>query len=205
MTQPAPIKIEESKFEKKLKQSLISDLCFRGVIWATISLLTAFIAIHQLPVDPLTYLERLGDSLTRLLNWLGSFALIISIPAIMSKDLEASIKDEKRKRFMNGWVAGFFRRLASDLTLWTLGALITLLTSLIAVMTQVPLKCTDYLPVIFTISWLVGLAAAVSVANIWVRTPSPTPHVGGWSPWGVAALYLAVLVFICYFGVFRFF
>ena len=120
---------DKNLFDDYLKKNLVRDLVFRALVWLVISGIAAYFAIHTLNIQPLDYLDRMGKSLGRLVNSVGSVSILLCLPALMFKDLEASVKTPGYKAFMGGCFAGAIRRLAGDLSLWTLGAIITLSSS----------------------------------------------------------------------------
>lgn len=74
-----------------------------------------------------------------------------------------------------GWLAGAVRRLAGDLSLWTLGAIITLSSSFILVATIVEIKPSDYLPLGIFTATAVMMIVGIGAINFFVRRSTPTP------------------------------
>ncbi|OPG72329.1 hypothetical protein B1219_19565 [Pseudomonas ogarae] len=166
---------DKNQFDDWLKQNLVRDLVFRALVWLIISIIAAYFAIHTLNIPPLDYLDRMGKSLGRLVNSLGSVSILLCLPALMFKDLEAIVKNPRRKAFMGGCFAGAVRRLAGDLSLWTLGAIITLSSSFLLVATIVELKSSDYLPLGVFTATAVMMIAGIGTINFFVRRSAPTP------------------------------
>ncbi|WP_103308081.1 MULTISPECIES: hypothetical protein [unclassified Pseudomonas] len=166
---------DKNRFDDWLKQNLVRDLVFRALVWLIISIIAAYFAIHTLNIPPLDYLDRMGKSLGRLVNSLGSVSILLCLPALMFKDLEASVKNPRRKAFMGGCFAGVVRRLAGDLSLWTLGAIITLSSSFLLVATIVELKSSDYLPLGVFIATAIMMIGGIGAINFFVRRSAPTP------------------------------
>lgn len=198
MTAIEKITVTDTETELSLKQSPFRDLCFRAVIFVVIASIATIKGIKHF--DPLAYLDGLGHSVAPMLNILGSIAFILCIPALMTKDLEITLTNKKLRAIVRGRLAGYSRRLAADLTLWSFGALISMLTSLVIVMTQVPLASSDYAPAAITILWIVALIFAMSVANIQIRLLRPTP-LASIHPGLITLIYVAAFLFITYFGV----
>lgn len=144
----------------------------------------------------------LGHSVTPMLNILGSIAFILCISALATKDLEVTLTTKKYRALVRGRLAGYSRRLAAYLTLWSFGVLITMLTSLVIVMAQAPLESSDYAPAAVTILWNVGMIVAMSVANIQIRLLRPTP-LACIHPGFITLIYMAVFLFITYFDVLK--
>lgn len=166
---------DKNQFDDWLKKNLVRDLVFRALVWLIISGIATYFAIHTLNIQPLDYLDRMGKSLGRLVNSVGSASILLCVPALMFKDLEASIKNPKLKAFMGRGFAGVIRRLAGDLSLWTLGAVITLSSSFLMVATIVEVKRSDYLPLgLFSITALM-MITGVGAINFFVRRSAPTP------------------------------
>lgn len=160
---------DKNKFDTFLKQNLIRDLLFRGLIWGAISLFAAYWSIHHLDINPLSYMDRMGGSLGGLLNRIGTFSILICVPALMFKDLEVRLQSLIWKERMRGCLAGFIRRLAGDLTLWTLGATLTILTSLLVVTWQAGNTWKDYAVAATFSASLIIMILAVGFFNIQVR------------------------------------
>lgn len=198
MTAIESITIPDTDVERSLKQSPFRDLCLRAVVFVAIATVATFGGIKH--SDALTYLEGLGSSLAPMLNIMGSIALLLCIPALMTKDLEATLSNERYRAMTRSRLAGLSRRLASDLTLWTFGALVTLLTSLVIVVTQIPLQEGEVAAAAGTALWISVLIVVVSVANIQIRLPRPSP-LACLHPGLIAFVYVAGFVFITYFGV----
>lgn len=77
-----------------------------------------------------------------------------------------------------------------------------MLTSLVIVITQVPLASSDYAPAAVTILWIVALIFAMSVANIQIRLLRHTP-LACIHPGLITLIYVAAFLFITYFGVLK--
>lgn len=166
---------DKNLFDDYLKKNLVRDLVFRALVWLVISGIAAYFAIHTLNIQPLDYLDRMGKSLGRLVNSVGSVSILLCLPALMFKDLEASVKTPGYKAFMGGCFAGAIRRLAGDLSLWTLGAIITLSSSFLLVATIVKLQSSDYLPLFVFTATAVMMIAGIGAINFLVRRSAPTP------------------------------
>lgn len=192
------ITLTDTAFERTLKLSPLRDLFFRAVFFSAIASVATLIGITHF--DPATYLGAVGHSAIPTLNIVGIIALLMSLVAQMTKDLEAAASQSERLKAMaTGRLAGLSRRLSSDLTLWSFGVLISLLTSLLIVMTQAQLKPEDYRSLALNLPWVLGLIITMSAANILIRVPRPSP-LACLHPGIVSLLYIGSLVFITYFG-----
>jgi hypothetical protein len=169
------VSTDKNVFDDFLKKNLVRDLAFRGLVWLVISGVAAYFAIHSLNIQPLDYLDRMGKSLGRLINSIGSVSILLCLPALMFKDLEVCVKNPKCKAFVGGWLAGGIRRLAGDLSLWTLGAIITMASSFFIVAMMVEIKRSEYVLLgVFTLTVLM-MVTGVGAINFFVRRSAPTP------------------------------
>ncbi|WP_122283610.1 hypothetical protein [Pseudomonas syringae group genomosp. 3] len=166
---------DKNKFDDWLKAKLYRDLLFRAVVWASISALAAYYAIDALGIKPLDYFDRMQQSLGKMINSLGSISLLLCLPALFFKDMEASVQNPRFKDYMRGHAAGFFRRLAGDLSLWSLGAVITMFSSFVIVVSRVEVKCTDYAAVVLVSSTMLVLICCIGFMNFFVRRVGPSP------------------------------
>jgi hypothetical protein len=166
---------DKNKCDDFLKEKLYRDLIFRGVIWGCISILAGYFAITSLGLDPLNYFDRVGKSIGPLVNTLGAFSLLICAPALMLKDLEATLKDPVKISATRGYLGGALRRIAGDLSLWTLGALITMITTLAFTITQIEMKASEYAAIASLGAVLLIMTLLVGAANIYVRRAGHSP------------------------------
>lgn len=183
---------DSNLFDTCLKKNLVRDLVFRMTVWSIISGLAAHFALVELQGDPFEYLKRMGVSVGKLVNYLGSIAILLSVPALFLKDLEQSNAGSQVKEFSRGYAAGLIRRLAGDLTLWTLGAIVTMISSLLIVLIKIQYMLTseDFYPIVEILVILFLLLAVVSALNVWVRRAGGTfvtRHTK--IPWVVFTLY----------------
>lgn len=166
---------DKNEFDDWLKSKLYRDLIFRAIVWALISTLAAYYAIAVMAIDPLDYLDRMGKSIVKLVNSLGSAALLLCIPALLFKDLEETVERQESKDRMKGRFAGVIRRLAGDLSLWLLGATVTMMFSFLVVATQVKIECKEYGVIAIFIVTLLMLIIVSGGMNIFVRRAGPSP------------------------------
>ncbi|WP_159814867.1 hypothetical protein [Pseudomonas sp. 18058] len=166
---------DKNEFDDWLKRKLYRDLIFRAIVWALISTLAAYYAIAVMAIDPLDYLDRMGKSLVKLVNSLGSAALLLCLPALLFKDLEETVEKQENKDRMKGRVAGVIRRLAGDLSLWLLGAAVTMLSSFILVAFQIKIECKEFgLLALFIVTMFLLIIVSGGM-NILVRRAAPSP------------------------------
>lgn len=192
---------QASKFEEALKQSLSKDLIFRIVVWSVISWTGAYLSLQYFAVEPLDYLNNLGKSILRLLNILGTFSLIMSIPALMSKDMEQALSNPQYKEWTCGWIAGFIRRVAGDMALWSLGATVTLITSIFVVATVAPLPAEDYPAAALALGCLLMSAIMFAMSHLYIKRQGPSPLlVATKNPLTILITYISILFLIVCIG-----
>ena len=121
---------EKTKFDDWLKEKLWRDLIFRTLIWASVALLALYFAISIDAETANAYFIRQTKMVFRLSNVFGTLAIFLGIVAMMFKDLEALTPERWGQDTFLGFVGGIIRRLAGDLTLWTLGAILTVLLTI---------------------------------------------------------------------------
>ncbi|GFM90024.1 hypothetical protein PSCICO_54230 [Pseudomonas cichorii] len=165
---------DKNDFDDWLKFKLYRDLIFRAIIWALISALAAYYAIAIMEIAPLDYLSRMLQSAVKMTSSLGSAALLLCLPALLFKDLEAVVENQKIKNNMKGSFAGIIRRLAGDLSLWLLGAAVTILSSFIVVATQSKIEFKEYGVVALIAVTMFFLIIVIGGMNYLVRRVAPT-------------------------------
>ncbi|EUB87707.1 hypothetical protein [Pseudomonas sp. GM30] len=166
---------DKNDFDDWLKHKLYRDLIFRAIVWAVISTLAAYYAIEVMDIKPIDYLDRMGKSLGKLVNSLGSVALLLCLPALLFKDLEETLENPSFKSFMKGRPAGIIRRLAGDLSLWLLGAAVTMLSSFVLVAFRVTIETKEYGVIALFVSIMILLIIVSGGMNFFVRRIAPSP------------------------------
>jgi hypothetical protein len=120
---------DSSRFDDWLKKDLRRDLAFRATIWTTVAMSAAYFAIRVDATSVNAYLIRQSNSILRSANIIGSAAICLGIAAMMFKDMEVLAPKRWGRATLLGGIGGVVRRLAADLTLWTLSALISMLVA----------------------------------------------------------------------------
>lgn len=119
------------------------------------------------------YFKNTSNSLVRLANSIGAASLILGMIALMLKDLESLADHRFGQHAVLGKVGGVIRRLAGDLTLWTLGLIVTIL----CVVAVAGYTATNNLKegVILAVSYtlLLTMAFVVAVFNFLIRREEP--------------------------------
>ena len=164
----------DNEFDEFLKQNLWRDLVFRALIWIGISMATAVVAIYGQGVEPEEFVNRVVQTLSPLATSIGVFSLLLCGLALMLKDLQATLEVPRLKAATRGKLGGFVRRLAGDLSLWTLGAFITLQSAFAIALFAVKMEPNDYITVGAVAVPLVVITTVIAVANILVRRAGPT-------------------------------
>ena len=164
---------DKTAFDDFLKQKLHRDILFRIMVWASISGLTAYFASYDTSFTTLAHLQKVADSLMPVVNVIGVIAILMSGVALVLKDLEHVAPVTWGQSTVAGKIGGFVRRLAGDLSLWVLGALVTLLSAVTLVALgayQANAMTAHNVAAIFTM-YLVFLALLVVMAilNVLVR------------------------------------
>lgn len=187
--------IEKTRFDNWLKNKLWRDLIFRSIIWALIACLGAYFTLYVDAVSTNDYLIKNTKFIFNLLNTLGSATLFLALVALFFKDMEALSPVMWGYDSKLGGIGGLFRRLAGDLTLWTLGLLVSVLftVSVYGVMAEgfVWQKWA-----IYSLGYLITVGACFVVAflNLLVRRADPSPLALEYSnAYGVAFFYVLVI------------
>lgn len=120
---------DKTAFDDYLKAELHRDILFRVFVWASISGLTAYYASHDRSFTTIVYLKRAADTLGPVVNAIGIAAIALSGIALVLKDLEQVAPNTWGQSTPAGRIGGVARRLAGDLSLWVVGALVTLLSA----------------------------------------------------------------------------
>lgn len=166
--------IDSNEFDSWLKAKLYRDIIFRSIIWFGISFATGYLAILYRGISPIEYFRGMGDTLMPLVNTIGTFSLLLCVLALMLKDLEATLGCSRRVDATRGRLGGFIRRLAGDLSLWTLGAFVTITAAIVLVVLKSTIYPNDYAIIGVLILVLLVFIVAIATANIFVRRNGPT-------------------------------
>jgi phosphoglycerol transferase MdoB-like AlkP superfamily enzyme len=92
----------------------------------------------------------------------------------MLKDLEVTLNTSRQIGATRGFLGGFIRRLAGDLSLWTLGAFVTIIATAVLVIIKSPNQQNDYAFIGMLVLVLLVFILAIATANIFVRRNGPT-------------------------------
>lgn len=166
---------DKTWFDDRLKAKLQLDLAFRLVVGACISTVAAVTAYAQGLVTGIDYLKRVSDSAMPVMNVVGTLAIVLCFVALMFKDAQEVGGKPWGYDSRIGKFGGFFRRLAADLSLWVVGALVLLLSSVVVAAgfevhaDRMTAKGAAALGFLFL--FLVAALLVVGVLNVLVRRP----------------------------------
>jgi hypothetical protein len=168
---------DKTAFDDYLKDRLHREILFRVLVWASVSGLTAYYASRTAQFTSISHLQRVADSLAPVVNAIGVIAIILSGIALVLKDLEHVSPDNWGQSAVAGRIGGVVRRLAGDLGLWVVGALVTILSAVTFVaidasrsgeMTKGNAQAIFVMYFVFVL-----FAAIVSAFNVLVRRSQP--------------------------------
>lgn len=168
--------LDKNDFDDFLKDKPWRDLVFRAVVWFAISGAAAYLALHK-GVRALLFLDRVAASVAPLVNLVGTFAVLLTVPAVAFKDLEFVAPGTWGQDTRRGRMGGVVRRLAGDLLLWTLGAFTALLSAIGVAAAIEGVKEGDTGPVASVVTKLVVVTAIAALLSIGVRRAGPSPLV----------------------------
>lgn len=167
---------DKTWFDDYLKHNLARDLAFRAVVWAVISGMTLHAISLQPSFSSFEYLGRALSSLMQVITPVLVTASVLALFAMILKDLEHVAPATWGQGTVKGRIGGFVRRLAGDLTLWLLGALITLLIVILFGAAEASRLGADDKAVAGLLAMAVlpvmG-AIVVGVFNVWIRRARP--------------------------------
>jgi uncharacterized membrane protein (Fun14 family) len=187
--------VEKTRFDDWLKENLWRDLIFRSFIWVSIASLASYFTLAIDAVDANNYFKSQTNSAFRLSRVFGTIAILLGLVAMMFKDMEVLSPNMWGRNTMLGGVGGFFRRLAGDLTLWTLGVLVAVLLA-ITVYGVIASGATWGDWAIFSFFYLLVAAMCLAVAflNVYVRRAEPFLSEKLKNPLAVGIGYVAAIV-----------
>ena len=166
--------LDKNRFDTYLKDIPLRDLAFRGGAWAIVSALSAFYAIKR-GVPPIENLNRLAESAGPVINSLGAVSIFMALLALAAKDLEAVNPKRFGQQTRVGLFGGFFRRVGGDFMLWTLGALVSILTAALVAFATVGVASNEIKAVIGLFVYLAIFIFVVGGVTYFVRREEPSP------------------------------
>lgn len=168
---------ERTAFDDYLKGSLHRDILFRVLVWAFVAGLTTYYASRTTDFTSISHLQRVADSLAPVVNAIGVTAIVISGIALVLKDLEHVSPAHWGQSTTAGRIGGVIRRLAGDLSLWVVGALVTILSAVAFVAFDAyrtgQMTSGNFWAIFMMFFVFVLFAVIVSVLNVFVRRSQP--------------------------------
>lgn len=122
---------DKTWFDDKLKKNLYLDIILRMAVWLVVALLAIAYTSNEVSFHPVMPLQRSMDNLMPVIVDVMRVSLGLCFFALLLKDLEYVSPKLWGQEAALGKVGGVVRRLAGDLSLWVLGALATVLASII--------------------------------------------------------------------------
>ena len=168
---------DKTAFDDYLKDRLHRDIIFRVLVWVSVAGLATHYASRSVEFTSVSHLQRVADSLAPMVNALGVTAITLSGIALVLKDLENVSPAYWGQSSLLGRIGGLIRRLAGDLSLWVVGALVTILSAVAFVAFdayRVGQLTTKNFSAIFMMFFVFLLfAVIISIMNVLVRRSAP--------------------------------
>lgn len=194
---------DKTWFDESLKANLYLDIGLRTAIWLLIAFLTISYASIEIDFSPFVPLQRGLSTLMPVAGNVARVAMFLCFAALLLKDLEYVSPNTWGQDTVLGKIGGVVRRFAGDLSLWLIGAMVTLLASLIY-FAVVAYSCNQWSPEVSRFTIIIGLVlvigiGAFSVVNVWVRrkvsliSSHPKFQALFNSPWKVIGFYVVLL------------
>lgn len=168
---------DKSAFDDYLKEELHRDILFRVLVWAFVAGLATYYASRSAQFTSISHLQRMADSLGPMVNAIGVAAIVLAGVALVLKDLENVSPAYWGQSSIAGRLGGFIRRLAGDLTLWVVGALVTILSAVAFVAFDAyraeQMTTKNFAAIFMMFFVFILFAVIVSILNVLVRRPGP--------------------------------
>jgi hypothetical protein len=165
--------VEVTRFDSFLKEKLYRDILFRIALWLSIAALTARVATEK--ISSLEYFGRLVQTLMPVLTEVMWWTMFLSVPALVLKELEFVDPVRWRSDSPIAMSGGAVRRLAGDLSLWVIGAIVTLVSATAMVTSDALFDTSSRGAGFLAIVWVAALFGLVlmSIVNVHVRRAEP--------------------------------
>lgn len=164
---------DKTWFDDKLKSNLFYDLGFRALVWLSIAFFIFRHASKKADFSPVDAFIASQESLLPVVFDVMLVCFAFCVPAMLLKDLEHVAPKHWGQDTFAGKAGGLIRRLAGDLTLWILGAQVSLLASLGVLVVYVYKEdawsegAVQFVAVFSFV--LVASAGIFSLVSVWVR------------------------------------
>ena len=124
---------DKTWFDDRLKRPLVLDIAFRAGVWLCIAFVTFKHVSKSATFSPVAGLETAFNVLMPVMVAILPWCLVLCFFAMLLKDLEKVDDARWGQGALVGRLGGVVRRLAGDLTLWILGALVSVASSVAVV------------------------------------------------------------------------
>lgn len=160
-------------FDDKLKSNLFLDVGFRACIWLSIAFISFKHVSAREGYSPVQAIEHGFNVVMPVMTSILPFCLVLCFLALILKDLQFVSPNHWGQNAFLGRAGGVARRLAGDLTLWILGALVTL-TASVLVLVFYAYKYDQWSDGLMQFVVIVGMVLCISIAvfswvSVWVR------------------------------------
>ena len=164
---------DKTWFDDKLKGNLFFDLGFRFLVWLSVAFLAFKHASNRADFSPIDAFMASQENLMPVVVDVMTVGFVLCTLAMLLKDLEHASPAYWGQDTTLGRAGGIVRRLAGDLTLWIIGAMVTLLASLAVLamhIHQAGAWSEDVKTFVFILSFVLAVSTATfSVISVWVR------------------------------------
>lgn len=196
---------DKTWFDDWLKGNLFLDVGFRVLIWTAIVLVTFRHAAGQVGFSPIAIFENSFKGLLPVMVDVVRVSIILCLLALILKDLEHVAPEKWGQGTLIGRAGGVVRRLAGDLSLWTIGALVTLMAS-VGILVFYIYRSGSWSAEVSSFTITMALVMLVSIAifsvvSVWARrdvalVSSHAKFLETFNtPWKVVLFYLAWIAF----------
>ncbi len=164
---------DKTWFDDKLKGNLFFDLGFRFLVWLSVAFLALKHASAKSDFSPIDAFMASQENLMPVVVDVMTVSFVLCTLAMLLKDLEHASPAHWGQDTKLGRAGGIVRRLAGDLTLWIIGAMVTLLASLAVLaiyIHQAGAWSNDVTTLVTFFFFVLAISTAIfSVVSVWVR------------------------------------
>jgi len=195
---------DRNQFDSYLKQALHRDIIFRIAVWAVIAAVATLIASAEKGYNGVEYFRAVAHKLGPLINTIGVVALLISMPALVLKDLEHVAPESWGQATFASWWGGAIRRIAGDLTLWLLSSFAAFFFAMVGAtfyaLFSENISLREGILLVYSYVVVLIFILLISVVNVLVRRETPplsaAPRFSRWmrSPTRVLVTYATLLL-----------
>lgn len=168
-------RMDRNEFDDRLKRALHRDLVFRVSVWFSVSVVAGYFYMCVVGGTALSFFDRVAFTLVPLINTVGVGSVLLCVLALYLKDLEFISRYPSVRASTSGLLGGFVRRLAGDLSLWSLSSMTAIFSALLLALLMAPPSAEDITPVVRLSTLFGAFFVVLAVANILARRAGPTP------------------------------